>query len=216
MAWAQDRWNRYGPVSWCSVFGTQLVTALGPDATQQILANRDKVFSNARGWEYFIGPFFRRGLMLLDGEEHLHDRRIMQAAFSRDRLGSYLAQMQPPLEATIGGLHEGRLLAYPMLKQLTLDLATHVFLGIDLGAAGRRAHHRVRRHRARGHGAGARRRAADEVAAGSARAVASSRPSSARSSSPSAPPPATTSSPRCASSRTTRATASPTTTSSTT
>ena len=71
--------------------------------------------------------------MLLDGEEHLHDRRIMQAAFSRERLGSYLAQMQPPLEATIGGLQDGRLLAYPMLKQLTLDLATHVFLGIDLG-----------------------------------------------------------------------------------
>lgn len=133
MAWAHERWARYGPVSWSSVFGTRLVTALGPDATQTVLANREKVFSNEHGWEYFIGPFFRRGIMLLDGEEHLHDRRIMQAAFSRERLGAYLAQMQPGLAAGIGAWQPGRLLAHPALKQLTLDLATTVFLGIALG-----------------------------------------------------------------------------------
>ena len=63
--------------------------ALGPDATQAVLVNKDKAFSQT-GWEYFIGPFFRRGLMLLDFDEHLYHRRIMQEAFTRTRLEGYL------------------------------------------------------------------------------------------------------------------------------
>ena len=38
------------------------------------------------GWGQLVGPFFDRGLMLLDFEEHHRHRRIMQEAFTRDRL----------------------------------------------------------------------------------------------------------------------------------
>ncbi len=40
-------------------------------------------------WSHFIGPFFHRGLMLLDFDEHLHHRRIMQHAFGTDELRRY-------------------------------------------------------------------------------------------------------------------------------
>ena len=36
-----------------------------------------------------IGPFFKRGLMLLDFDEHMYHRRIMQEAFVRTRLAGY-------------------------------------------------------------------------------------------------------------------------------
>jgi hypothetical protein len=79
------RYDMYGPVSWLNAFGTRMVALLGPDAAEAALANRDRAFSSGEGWGYFIGPFFRRGIMLLDFDEHLRHRRIMQQAFTRAR-----------------------------------------------------------------------------------------------------------------------------------
>jgi len=76
------RYETYGPVSWMRVFGVRIVGIAGGDATQIVLANKDKTFSQ-QGWTYFIGPFFRRGLMLLDFDEHMFHRRLMQQAFTR-------------------------------------------------------------------------------------------------------------------------------------
>ena len=63
--------------------------ALGPDATQAIYTNRNKDYSQ-QGWTPVIGPFFNRGLMLLDFDEHMFHRRIMQEAFTRTRLAGYV------------------------------------------------------------------------------------------------------------------------------
>ena len=131
--WARRRYDVYGPVSWADVFGTRIVTALGPDATEAVLRNRDKAYSQ-RGWEHFIGPFFRRGLMLLDFEEHLHHRRIMQQAFTRPRMEGYLAAMQPHLAEAVGAWRPAeRFPWFPEIKRLLLENATEVFVGVDLG-----------------------------------------------------------------------------------
>jgi cytochrome P450 len=134
LGWNQRHHDKYGPVAWANMFGLRMVAVAGPDAAERVLVNRDKAFSNGRGWGYFIGPFFRRGIMLLDFEEHLHHRRIMQQAFTRERLASYLDTMNP---AIAGGLDllfpEATLRAYPAFKRLTLDLATGTFMGGELG-----------------------------------------------------------------------------------
>ncbi|WP_116047576.1 cytochrome P450 [Amycolatopsis palatopharyngis] len=128
--YALRRYDDYGPVSWMGAFGKRIVTLSGPDATQIALVNKDKAFSQA-GWEFFIEKFFHRGLMLLDfGEHHMH-RRIMQQAFSRDRLNGYVDQMGPALRSGVAawsGRQNPRL--YWSLKQLTLDVATRVFMGM--------------------------------------------------------------------------------------
>ncbi|MBJ7331598.1 MAG: cytochrome P450 [Solirubrobacteraceae bacterium] len=124
---------RFGPISWTNVIGLQIVSVIGPDGIETVLANRDKAFSNAEGWEVFIGPFFERGVMLMDFEEHHHHRRIMQQAFKRDRLVTYLEMMNPAIARGIGAWRPGQIDMFPALKQLTLDIATEVFMGSELG-----------------------------------------------------------------------------------
>ena len=51
------------------------------------LQNKDKAFANGPGWGELVGPFFDRGLMLLDFEEHHRHRRMMQQAFTRAAAG---------------------------------------------------------------------------------------------------------------------------------
>ncbi|GAA4525782.1 cytochrome P450 [Amycolatopsis samaneae] len=124
------RHEQYGPVSFMGGFGRRIVALSGPEATQIALVNKDKAFSQ-EGWRFFIEHFFERGLMLLDfGEHHLH-RRIMQQAFTRPRLSGYVDQMGPALRAGVAawsGRYRPRL--YWALKQLTLDVATRVFMGM--------------------------------------------------------------------------------------
>ncbi|PXY29808.1 cytochrome P450 [Prauserella flavalba] len=129
-----QRFERYGPVWWSGAFGRRIVTLTGPDATQVALINKDKAFSQ-EGWRFFIERFFNRGLMLLDfGEHHTH-RRIMQEAFTRDRLVGYVDSMGPTLRegvASWASTPNPRL--YWALKQLTLDVATRVFMDMPSGA----------------------------------------------------------------------------------
>jgi cytochrome P450 len=134
LGWGMQRYAEYGQVSWAKAFGTTLVTLLGPDAHAAVLLNRDKAFSNGKGWEYFIGPFFRRGLMLLDFDEHHHHRRIMQEAFTNERLAGYLTGMNETIARGIERWQPGNFLVLPALKQLTLDVATEMFMGSELGA----------------------------------------------------------------------------------
>ena len=88
---ARRRYAEYGPVSWAGGVGFRVVTLLGPDALEAAWINKDKALSSTRGWQPVIGPFFHRGIMLLDFEEHRDHRRIMQQAFTRSALDGYLA-----------------------------------------------------------------------------------------------------------------------------
>jgi cytochrome P450 len=134
LRYAREGYEQYGPVSWSRAFGARMITVLGPEGTEQVLLNRDRAFANGPGWEYFIGPFFERGLMLLDFEEHLHHRRIMQQAFTRDRLVTYLKGMNAVLGDGMDAWDDGPAFGFhPAFKQLTLDLATTVFVGHHLG-----------------------------------------------------------------------------------
>ena len=134
LAYARARYDQYGPVSWTRAFGTRFISVFGPEATGQVLLNRDKAFANGPGWEYFIGPFFRRGLMLLDFEEHLHHRRIMQQAFTKDRLRGYLKGMNAVLGDGFDAWQPGPDFRFhTAFRQLTLDLANVVFVGHHLG-----------------------------------------------------------------------------------
>ena len=127
---------RYGEVLKINVFGTTLYACYGMDAAEQILINRDRTFVNGPAWSHFIGPFFHRGLMLLDHEEHLHDRRIMQAAFTNDAMRRYHAVMVPHIRtglASWGDVQGPRM--YELLKALTLDIALETFVGVELTRA---------------------------------------------------------------------------------
>ncbi|MBE1470947.1 cytochrome P450 [Kibdelosporangium phytohabitans] len=126
------RYETYGPVSWMNAFGVRMVMVTGGDATQVVMTNKDKVFSQ-KGWEYFIGPFFRRGLMLLDFDEHMFHRRLMQQAFTRQRLTGYLGHVASAAAGGVKSWQPGKLLMYPALKQLTLDIAGSVFMAAALG-----------------------------------------------------------------------------------
>ena len=123
-------WERYGPVAPFRTVGGNAAMLLGPDACGEALQNKDKAFANGPAWSQLVGPFFHRGLMLIDFDEHLIHRRIMQEAFTRPRLEGYTARLHPAIERGMASWTAGtEFPAYWRLKQLTLDIAADLFMG---------------------------------------------------------------------------------------
>lgn len=134
IAMGQNLSARYGNVFWVDALGTTFITLIGPEANELVFRNSGDIFSNSKGWEYYIGKFFRRGIMLLDFEEHRYHRGIMQAAFKKPVLKQYLERMNPAIEKGISRWKPGRdFEVLTHIKQLTLDIATDIFMGEKLG-----------------------------------------------------------------------------------
>ncbi|MGL6235779.1 MAG: cytochrome P450 [Segniliparus sp.] len=143
-AYVERLYRDRGPVSYQKSVGIPFVWALGPDATQFVFTNAEKKISQ-QGWEPIIGPFFRRGLMLLDFPEHLAHRHIMQEAFTRVALAGYVEHID---EVAAGAIRawpgDGRAFRiHNAAKELTLDIASVVFMGHKHGEISRAELERV-------------------------------------------------------------------------
>ena len=129
------QYRKHGPIFYSQSPALSAVMALGPDATQAVFTNRNKDFSQ-RAWDPIIGPFFDGGLMLLDFDEHLFHRRIMQEAFTRTRLSGYVPHVDSVATRVLANdwvSDDPRFLFYPAIKELTLDIASEVFMGHPAG-----------------------------------------------------------------------------------
>src|SRR4051794_13224852 len=126
----REQYDACGPVSELNFVGGRATVLLRPEACGLALQNKDKALANGPGWGGIVGPFFDRGLMLLDFEEHHRHRMMMQQAFTRPRLSSYTEAMGPAVATGLDAWRpDPRFCVYPALKALTLDIATQVFMG---------------------------------------------------------------------------------------
>ncbi len=123
---------KYGPNFRIHVAARPVLIIGGPDAVREVLIDRDKNFSSELGWKKSIGKLFARGLMLMDFDEHRVDRRVMQMAFRNDAMRGYVDTMTAHIKPAIENWPR-ELELYPALKQLTLDMASSIFLGLALG-----------------------------------------------------------------------------------
>ncbi len=125
----------HGPVYRTNAFGQRSVTLLGPAANEFVLLDQQKQFSSRLGWDVLLGRLFPRGLMLLDFDEHRLHRKALSVAFKSGPMRSYLAALNAGIarQVALWRVTPGKMLFYPALKQLTLDLAATSFLGQDLG-----------------------------------------------------------------------------------
>ena len=128
--------ERFGDVVMQRAGRMTVVHLFGADANQLCLRNPDQLFSNKKAWDLIIGRIFPNGLMLRDGSDHRYHRRLMQAGFKSKAMQGYFEQMSPQIETAVAKWctdEQCTVPVYPAFKQMTLDLAATIFLGMDLG-----------------------------------------------------------------------------------
>jgi cytochrome P450 len=128
-------YREHGPLVRYQAGPFRLLHLYGPDANRLVLLDRNRIFSARLPWMMIMGRIFPNGLLLRDGREHVAHRKIMHTAFRRPALREYLARMNPMIDASLArwGCLGGDLLGFRAFKELTLDMATAIFVGLDLG-----------------------------------------------------------------------------------
>ena len=100
------------------------------------LLDRADSLSSREPWMLIMGTIFPNGLLLRDGAEHRHHRKIMHEAFKRPVLREYVERMNPAVARSLAAFAPSggvRLRAFDAFKALTLDIAASIFVGVDLG-----------------------------------------------------------------------------------
>lgn len=128
----QEQYRKNGGAVGMSFMGINMVQLLGPEWNKVVYQNRDAAFSSEHGWDFVLKRIFPGSIMAMDGGDHLYQRRIMSQAFKKPKLVAYLGFMNGHITSGLDQWGEdSKFLVFPHVKDLTLDLATRVFMGME-------------------------------------------------------------------------------------
>lgn len=129
----RSSYEKYGSVFKRQAFGNVGVTLLGEEANKFVLQDKDSLFSNEKGWRPTFGNLFPRGILLMDGEQHQHDRKLLQAAFTPSSIKSHFKIIDQHASRFVSLLSHKKVLHLDKdIKQLMLEQAVSLFIGDDI------------------------------------------------------------------------------------
>ncbi len=117
-----------------------MVLFSSPDAVRAVFGLDPSIAPAGQSWE-FLRPFAgSHSILLLDGEEHLRERRLLQGPFHGERMRAF-APMIAELARTELATWSGRVLALERMRELTLEIILRVVFGArdDAEVSGLRA-----------------------------------------------------------------------------
>jgi cytochrome P450 len=123
--------ERFGDPVTIRTFWTDepMVLFSDPDAVRELFRLDPEVAPAGQSWEFlrpFAGP---HSILVLDGDEHLRERRLIQTPFHGDRMRSFqplVAQLAREELAT----WSGRVVTLERMKRLTLETILRVVFGV--------------------------------------------------------------------------------------
>ncbi len=122
-----------GPISKASLTFNRMVVCLGPEYIKLLTLDPDQLFSPRMGYDGPLGDFFAGGLLMRDFGEHKIHRRIMQSAFKNDAMRGYVEDIHTVTDKSIANWGDKKdFHFYPHVKELLLDVAAKVFLGMEM------------------------------------------------------------------------------------
>ena len=133
---------RFGDPATIRTYWTEepMVLFSSPDSVRAVFRLDPAIAPAGQSWE-FLRPFAgAHSILLLDGEEHLRERRVMAGPFHGERMRAF-APMVAGLARAELATWRGRVLALERMRELTLQIILRVVFGArdDELAALRRA-----------------------------------------------------------------------------
>jgi cytochrome P450 len=117
-----------------TLFFGEEVAIVQPDAIRRVFTG-DPDRLRAGEANAALGPLVGpRSVLLLDGTDHLRQRRLLLPPFHGERMVSYAASMRSVTEQAAARLPTGQPFAiYPIMQGITLDIILRTVFGVDEG-----------------------------------------------------------------------------------
>jgi cytochrome P450 len=129
-AFLQDVHERFGDPVTIRTYWTEepMVLFSHPDAVREVFELPAAVAPAGQSWEFlrpFAGP---QSILLLDGDEHLRERRLLQKPFHGEQMRALAPTIGELARAEFATWH-GRVNTLERMRKLTLDIMLRVVLG---------------------------------------------------------------------------------------
>jgi cytochrome P450 len=99
-----------------------------PDAVREVFALDPEVAPAGRSWE-FLRPFAgEHSILLLDGDEHVRERRLMSVPFHGDRMRAFTPVVAELARQELSAWR-GRVVTLERMRHLTLEIILRVVIG---------------------------------------------------------------------------------------
>lgn len=113
------------------VFGTEVVITR-PDTLKQVFTGDPDVLHAGEGNSFLATIVGNRSVLLLDGKEHLRQRRLMLPAFHGERMQHYVETMRDVTAQTSTRWGAGeRLGMHTVMQRVTMDIILRAVLGLE-------------------------------------------------------------------------------------
>ena len=110
----------------------EIVFLVDPDAVKEVFRGSAEVFRAGEANQQFEPVFGPRSILLLDGKEHLRQRKLMLPPFHGQRLPRYAEVMREIAETEIGTWPLGESFAlHPHLQEITLQVIMRAVFGFE-------------------------------------------------------------------------------------
>jgi cytochrome P450 len=122
--------RRFGDPATIRTYWTEepMVLFSSPDAVRAVFRLDPAIAPAGQSWE-FLRPFAgAHSILLLDGEEHLRERRLMQGPFHGERMRAF-APVVADLARNELTTWQGRVVALERTRELTLEIILRVVFG---------------------------------------------------------------------------------------
>jgi cytochrome P450 family 135 len=123
--------SRFGDPVTIRTFWTDepMVLFSSPDDVRELFRLDPQVAPAGQSWEFlrpFAGP---HSILVLDGEEHLRERRLIQTPFHGERMRAFQPLVAELARAELSGW-SGRVVTLERMKRLTLETILRVVFGV--------------------------------------------------------------------------------------
>jgi cytochrome P450 len=123
-------YTRYGDPATIRTYWTEepMVLFSSPAAVRAVFRLDPAIAPAGQSWE-FLRPFAgQHSILLLDGDEHLRERRLMQGPFHGERMRAFAPMIGELARAELGSW-SGRVVALERMRELTLAIILRVVFG---------------------------------------------------------------------------------------
>ncbi len=127
--------DRYGDVFTIAtvIFGREVVV-VRPETIKKVFTGDPDKLRAGEGNSALAPVLGPRSVLLLDGEEHLRQRRLMMPPFHGERMRAYAQIMQSITERTMARWPNDRpFRLHPEMQRITLDVILRTIFGVDEG-----------------------------------------------------------------------------------
>jgi cytochrome P450 family 110 len=132
----EEAFHRFGDIYTLknSIFGTEVIISR-PEAIKEVFTGDPAIYQAGAAAAALGLVLGDRSVLLLDGEEHLRQRRLMLPSFHGERMQLYAETMRDITEQVMDHWPRGEPFAFhPSMQRIALEVILRTVFGLDEGA----------------------------------------------------------------------------------